>query len=93
MKLATAKQVEELRASGIKRQAADELGPLLYDCWPLGIIRYLDARSKRQASSNKPASNKPASQQATSLKRSCQAPEEKSRKPQAPSNKRQAASH
>ena len=68
MKLATAKQVEELRASGIKRQAADELGPLLYDCWLLGIIRYLDARSKRQASSNKPASDKPASDKPASDK-------------------------
>ena len=75
MKLATVEQVQELRASSHKRQAADELGPLLYDCWLIGIIRYLEARRKRQASSleltswskNKPQASSPE-QQASSVK-------------------------
>ena len=50
MRLCTAEEVKKLRGSSVKRQAADELGPLLYDCWLLGIIRYLERRHKRQAS-------------------------------------------
>jgi len=53
MRLATSKQIEELRASSVKRRHADDLGPLLYDCWLIGIIRYLESRSKRQAASVK----------------------------------------
>lgn len=60
MRLATAEQVKKLRASSVKRRDYDELGPNLYDCWLLTVIRYLEARSKRQASSVK--------QQATSVK-------------------------
>lgn len=54
MKLATAKQIKELRASGFKRRDYDELGPGLYACWLLGIIRYLERRERRRASSVKP---------------------------------------
>ena len=54
MKLATAKQIQDLRASSVKRRDYDELGPLLYDCWLIGIERYLEKRLDRQASSVKP---------------------------------------
>jgi hypothetical protein len=53
MKLATAKQIEELRAASVKRRDYDELGPALYDCWLLGLARYVESRYKRQAASVK----------------------------------------
>ena len=77
MKLCTPEQVQELRqATSRKRRDYDELGPNLYDCWLLTVIRYLERR-KLQA-----ASNKRQAQEGTS---SAQPPSSLSSKPQASS--------
>jgi len=55
MKLATSKQIEELRMKNpsFKRRDYLELGPALYDCWLRTVVSYLEAREKRQATSDK----------------------------------------
>jgi hypothetical protein len=53
--LPTSKQIEELRMKNpsFKRRDYLELGPALYDCWLRTVVRYLEGREKRQATSVK----------------------------------------